>query len=262
MPVGHSTILNRRRFTANIAHSVLLSLIGILLSLLSWLNKAVPISRTNDVNHKNTQENQHDEDQSIIVSARQVQDEVTIAGEQATASASVSKHRPVSVASAKHEPMMVMNPDKPHQPVFKFPMSSFGNQKRSFCPQCYAKYHWLHYNEADDTVICFYCMTDDRRDPQITAYKDDIFTKKGFCNWKKAIDKFEKHDKSVSHRQAIEMVVTLPSTTADVGELISSANTQQKISNQHMLRTILNIIRFLCRQGLLCVVAIMSNRMR
>ena len=159
------------------------------MSMLSWLNRAEPHSRTNDVDHKNTQEDQHDENKSIIASARQVQDEVTIVGEQATASASVIKHKPVSVAEVKHGPMMVLNADKPHQPTFKFPMSSFGKQKRSFRAQCYAKYHWLHYNEADDTIICFYCMTADRRDLPtrmiFSQKQDSLIERKPLINSKK-----------------------------------------------------------------------------
>jgi len=45
---------------------------------------------------------------------------------------------------------------------------------------------------------------------------------KGFSNWKDATIVFKKHAASACHREAIEIVITLLATTADVGELISS----------------------------------------
>jgi len=53
-----------------------------------------------------------------------------------------------------------------------------------------------------------------------------------------------------SHCEAIEAVVTLPKTTADVGELPSGAHRAEKEQAREILRLILSSVRFLARQGL------------
>ena len=49
--------------------------------------------------------------------------------------------------------------NRPHQPAlgFKFPKRSFGVKKveqRNFKPQWFAKWPFLHYDEAKDVVFC------------------------------------------------------------------------------------------------------------
>ena len=41
----------------------------------------------------------------------------------------------------------------------------------------------------------------------------------GFCNWKDATNSFRKHEPSLFHKEALEMMVTLPSKCKDIGEL-------------------------------------------
>ena len=77
-----------------------------------------------------------------------------------------------------------------------------------------------------------------------------MFITSGFTNWKKAIEKFTKHEKTLAHHQAVELVEKIPKTTKDVGEMLSSAYAQQKAENREMLKIILSSIRFLGRQGL------------
>ena len=52
-------------------------------------------------------------------------------------------------------------PDKPHQPrIVNFPKRNFGKTKvvkRSFQSCWFDKWPWLHYNESDDSVLCYTC---------------------------------------------------------------------------------------------------------
>ena len=53
----------------------------------------------------------------------------------------------------------------------------------------------------------------------LTGYVDSVFTKCGFNNWKKAIDKFAKHEKSESHCHAVsikvaKLILVMPATNA------------------------------------------------
>ena len=57
----------------------------------------------------------------------------------------------------------------------------------------------------------------------------------GFCisffcfnNWKDATVGFASHEKSVTHRRAVEAVITIPQTTRNVGEMLSSAHAEEQ----------------------------------
>ena len=142
-------------------------------------------------------------------------------------------------------------PEKPNHPVMsQFPLRTFGKQKRAFCSSWYQKYPWLHYREANDDVFCFHCHVAERRHLPISLNKDEAVIKSGFSNWKKAIEKFNKHERSMAHRQAVELVEKIPSTTRNVGDMLSHTYAQQKAESREMLRIILSSIRFLGRQGL------------
>ena len=94
-------------------------------------------------------------------------------------------------------------------------------------------------------MLCFHSHVAERRHLPITLNKDVAFLSVGFSNWKKAIERFNKHEKSTSHRQAVELVEKMPKTTRDVGDMLSSIHAQQKAKNREMLKIILSSIRFL-----------------
>ena len=73
---------------------------------------------------------------------------------------------------------------------------------------------------------------------------------RGFSTWKDGTVAFRNHEKSASHREAVEVIVTLPSTTHDIGEQLSQQHAAQKLKNRQALYQILSSIRFLGRQGL------------
>lgn len=143
-----------------------------------------------------------------------------------------------------------MIPETAHHPVLSFPLRTFGKQRRAFCPTWYHTYPWLHYQEATDSVLCFHCYVADTKGLPITHNKDLTFSKSGFSNWKKAIEKFNKHERSLSHHQAVELVESIPSTTKNVGKMLSTTYAQQQTENRVMLRMTLTSMCYLARQGL------------
>ena len=52
------------------------------------------------------------------------------------------------------------------------------------------------------------------------------------------------------HKAAIEVIVTIPKTTKDIGTALSEGYKREIKTNHQMLLKITSIIRFLCRQGL------------
>ena len=73
---------------------------------------------------------------------------------------------------------------------------------------------------------------------------------KGYTNWKDAIAAFKSHEKSACHREAVEMIITLPGTTTHIGVLLSRQHAIEMERNRRMLLKVLACINFLAQQGL------------
>ncbi len=71
-----------------------------------------------------------------------------------------------------------------------------------------------------------------------------------FSNWKDGTLSFKKHEKSSCHREAVEVMITLPATTCNVSELLSKQHAIQKIKNIDALLEIMSSRKYLGRQGL------------
>lgn len=61
---------------------------------------------------------------------------------------------------------------------------------------------------------------------------------------------FKKHEISGCHCEAVDVVITLPRTTRDIGEQLSLQHAKEKESNREVFLKILRSIRYLARQGL------------
>ena len=83
---------------------------------------------------------------------------------------------------------------------------------------------------------------------------DDAFTKIGYTNWKKALEKnkgFAKHQASDCHKEATERLITAPTTAkGDIAYLIDENSQAIEQNNREMLLKILSSIRYLARQSL------------
>ncbi len=90
----------------------------------------------------------------------------------------------------------------PHQPILNFPKQTFGKQQRSFSVSWYSRYPWIHYVQKKDAVVCFNCTIAIQRKMPISGYVDKVFTETGFSNWQKALQMFDKHQQSQSHKFA------------------------------------------------------------
>ena len=72
----------------------------------------------------------------------------------------------------------------------------------------------------------------------------------GYTNWKNATAMFKKHEVSGCHCEAVDVVITLPRTTRDIGEQLLLQHAKEKESNQTVFLQVLRSIRYLARQGL------------
>eukprot|EP00731_Ephydatia_muelleri_P012476 Em0006g1370a len=148
--------------------------------------------------------------------------------------------------------------ENPNHPIkYNFPKRAFGVKDitdRSFQAQWFQKWSWIHYDEGRDIVFCSICVKAARSNKLKAAKTCDVsFISRGYCYWKDATGKkggFCRHEASGCHKAAVEAVVTLPKTTGDIGELLSSAYAKEKASNQKNLMTVARCLRFMARQGL------------
>lgn len=80
--------------------------------------------------------------------------------------------------------------------------------------------------------------------------KDSSFLYGAFSNWKDATLGFCNHEKSSTHKPAVDVVVTLPRTAGDVGIILSSTYAAQQSVGRQCLLAIAQNIRFLSRLGI------------
>ncbi len=129
----------------------------------------------------------------------------------------------------------------PHQPErHVFPKRQFGKSKvvsRAFQGSWFCKWKWLHYESSNDLAFCYTCVTALKTGKMKIAanVKDSAFIYGGFCNWKDPTRCFSSHEDSATHKAAVEVVITLPKTTGDVGEMLSSTLAAQKRINREYL---------------------------
>ena len=158
-----------------------------------------------------------------------------------------------SAAASESLPDVGATPNQPER--HSFPRRSFGRSKvvyRTFQVSWFHKWQWLHYDASQDVAFCHTCVTGIKSGKmKITGnVKDSSFIYGGFCNWKDATRLFNSHESSVTHKSAVELVFTLPRTTGNVGEMLSSSLAAQKRTNRQYLLKVAQSVKFLARQGI------------
>ena len=76
---------------------------------------------------------------------------------------------------------------------------------------------------------------------------DLFFVSMGFSTWKEATVAFKSHESSSCHSEATQMIVELPKTCPDVGEMLSSEYATEKRQNRECLLKIISNLKFLAR---------------
>ena len=139
---------------------------------------------------------------------------------------------------------------------YNFPKRSFGKIKvvhRAFQQSWFGKWKWLHYDSSKDLCFCHTCVSALKTGKMKLSSnaKDSAFLSEArFSNWKDATVGFANHKKSATHKCAVEVVVTLPQTHRDIGEMLSTSHASEKVVNRQYLMKIAENIRFLAHQGL------------
>ena len=138
----------------------------------------------------------------------------------------------------------------PNQPVdCTFLRREFGKNKityRSFQRQWFKQWRWLHYDNTRDVAYCHYCVSAiNSGKMQLSGNPQDSTFLSGFSNWKDATRCFHKHELTVTHKAAVEYMITLPATTSDIGDLLSANYASQMQANREYLLKIIQNVKFL-----------------
>ena len=140
-------------------------------------------------------------------------------------------------------------PDTPHQlQNSNIPRRAFGKKsivKRLFQSSWFSKWHWLHYVEDQDMVLCHTC-TRAHSDVKLQCSSN---VDSGFSNWKYATVKFYIHASTKSHKEAVLKTVTLPSTTANIAYLLSEQHKQEKMDRRQRFLKVLTALNYLAHRG-------------
>ena len=122
-----------------------------------------------------------------------------------------------------------------------------GKQTRSVQSSWFQQYPWLTLCESRNILFCFYCSHAERKNMITFSTKaDKTFSKVGFTNWKKAGERFKKHESSQAHQEAC-MKICRP---GNIGAVLDAAHKEQQLTRQRMLLKQLSSLKYLVRQGL------------
>ena len=128
--------------------------------------------------------------------------------------------------------------DREGDEVNSKPSQKVTDVKYRFQCSWFQRWPWLHYLEATDSILCYYCAKANAL--KITCGQrglrgDLAFVSTGYHNWKAATDSrkgFAKHEHFTYHLTAIQ---ALSNKSDDIRELLSDAHRAEKDTNRQML---------------------------
>jgi hypothetical protein len=139
-------------------------------------------------------------------------------------------------------------PRHPH--LQQFPGKQCGNQIRRFNASWYESFSWLDYDSCSDVVFCYECrICVDLGIVNLDRCTEDTFCRQGFCQWKKAIQRFRGHQSSQFHLHCVTALASHKRGYSISTAILKGHDEQQAVNRQCLLK-IISCIKFLARQGL------------
>ncbi|KAJ1282880.1 hypothetical protein BS78_03G085400 [Paspalum vaginatum] len=126
----------------------------------------------------------------------------------------------------------------PTQPIgYTFPCKWQSGEWRSFQQHWFESYDWLEYSESKDTTFCLYRYL--FFEPgKSEKFGSSVFAKVGYEKWKKALERFEKHAASLSHRNARMKCDDFMNQKTNVSQKVEKYSKEEE-----------DVVRFLIMQG-------------
>ena len=109
-------------------------------------------------------------------------------------------------------------------------------------------YTWLHYCQLRKGILCFYCAKYFMaQNPRLASKADPMFIKRGFTNWRKAVEKFSAHQNSQCHKLA--MMTRIHEAKPVNVQLERQIERQQQEARRNLMK-IVEGVKFSGRQGI------------
>lgn len=130
----------------------------------------------------------------------------------------------------------------PYQPVpsggFKKTKIGADNYYRSFATHWYRQYPTIEYSVVCDAVFCFVC----RHFKPANNYAENVFTQKGFKNWRKMRENMNQHIDSTSHKDAVAQWGA-STQSGSSGAVVAQLSTQAASATQRNRECVASIAR-------------------
>ena len=131
---------------------------------------------------------------------------------------------------------------------FTYPRKWQSGEWRSFQHHWFGKYDWLEYSEAKDAAFCFYCyLFFQPGKPE--KFGSNVFAKIGYEQWKKALEKFDKHAASQSHCNSRLNCDDFMNQRTNVARKFEKHTKEEESRYKIRLSSSLNVARFLIMQA-------------
>lgn len=137
-----------------------------------------------------------------------------------------------------------------HEPPINILPFKEKNRTLFFQLQWYERFPWIHYSGKVSGVVCFYCAKATSSGLMNLATKaEPTFSKHGFRNWKKAIEKFKTHEASASHKHAISQIMQAEKRPSIAVQLNNVYRQQQERARACLIKVVRSTM-YLLRQGM------------
>jgi hypothetical protein len=139
------------------------------------------------------------------------------------------------------------SPIQPEMQPSSCPLTAFGRKMRRFNPGWFSGRPWLEHSVERDAVFCFPChkMCSFLITRQATA--DNVFTVRGYRNWKKGIGS---HELSYAHRTAMMLWNESKERQEKGKEISTMVNDEQLQRNRYYVQSVMDVIFFLASNEL------------
>ncbi|XP_022014080.1 zinc finger MYM-type protein 1-like [Helianthus annuus] len=129
-----------------------------------------------------------------------------------------------------------------------FPSTKICGHMRKFHEMWFGDFDWLEYSASKDAAFCLWCYLF----PTGNKHGDDVFINHGFRNWKKACESFRDHEggSNSRHNHARVQVELFKDQRHNVNNMWSQHTKQDEIDYRIWLTAVVDVIRFLLKQGL------------
>ncbi|CAL8152879.1 unnamed protein product [Prunus armeniaca] len=132
------------------------------------------------------------------------------------------------------------------------PQTLMGESNRRFLVKWFDSFVWLEYSKEKDAAFCLHCYLFKCDFDKQGKAGSDVFTEKGFKNWRKGLENFRDHVGQVGshHNKATQHCIDLMNQKQHVETIVIKQTDQARVNYRILLTAALDCTRYLLRQGL------------